>query len=139
MLVNRREIQVEWGHCDPAGIVFYPRYFEMFDASTAYLLQAASGMTKYDLLAHYGAAGFPMVDTGARFYIPSKFGDKIEIATTVTRFGRSSFDIDHKVMRGGNLLIEATEKRVWVSQGEDGTLKGQPIPETLAAQLRGEK
>ena len=24
-----RLIQIEFNHCDPAGIVFYPRYFEM--------------------------------------------------------------------------------------------------------------
>ena len=34
MLVNRRIVRIEWGDCDPAGIVFYPRYFAMFDAST---------------------------------------------------------------------------------------------------------
>lgn len=32
MLINRRTIRIEWGDCDPAGIVFYPRYFEWFDA-----------------------------------------------------------------------------------------------------------
>ena len=41
MLVNRRTVRIEWGDCDPAGIVFYPRYFAMFDASTSYLFEAA--------------------------------------------------------------------------------------------------
>lgn len=30
MYVNRRRVTIEWGDCDPAGIVFYPRYFAMF-------------------------------------------------------------------------------------------------------------
>ena len=40
MLVNRRTVRIEWGDCDPAGIVFYPRYFAMFDASTSFLFEA---------------------------------------------------------------------------------------------------
>ena len=43
MLVNRRAVAIEWGDCDPAGIVFYPRYFAMFDASTAALFAHALG------------------------------------------------------------------------------------------------
>ena len=38
---NTRRLRIEWGDCDPAGIIFYPRYFEIFDASTAHLLEAA--------------------------------------------------------------------------------------------------
>ena len=38
--------KVRFEHCDPAGIVFYPRYFAMFDASTALLLERATGMKK---------------------------------------------------------------------------------------------
>ncbi len=41
MLVNRRTIRIEWGDCDPAGIVFYPRYFEWFDACSTGLFEAA--------------------------------------------------------------------------------------------------
>src|ERR671916_83670 len=43
MLVNTRRLVIEWGDCDPAGIVFYPRYFAMFDASTAALFARAFG------------------------------------------------------------------------------------------------
>ena len=43
---NTRTVRIEWGDCDPAGIIFYPRYFEIFDASTAMLFERALGMTK---------------------------------------------------------------------------------------------
>jgi 4-hydroxybenzoyl-CoA thioesterase len=32
--VNRRQFMIEWGHCDPAGIVFNSRFFEFFDWGT---------------------------------------------------------------------------------------------------------
>ena len=37
----RRKMQIEWGHCDPAGIVFNSRFFEFFDHSTWLLMEAA--------------------------------------------------------------------------------------------------
>ncbi len=46
-LVNRRAVTIEWGDCDPAGIVFYPRYFAMFDASTAALFAVAGAATAW--------------------------------------------------------------------------------------------
>ena len=50
MLSNCRSVRIEWGDCDPAGIIFYPRYFAMFDHSTAMLISAASGMSKAEML-----------------------------------------------------------------------------------------
>ena len=55
MLINRRTIRIEWGDCDPAGIVFYPRYLEWFDACTLALFQAA-GFLKGDLVSRQGVA-----------------------------------------------------------------------------------
>ena len=46
MLVNSRQVEIEFGDCDPAGIVYYPNYFRMFDAATAHLFEAALGMKK---------------------------------------------------------------------------------------------
>ena len=54
MLTNTRLIRVQWGDCDPAGIVFYPRYFEWFDAGTILLFEKATGLTKIKMLAKYG-------------------------------------------------------------------------------------
>ena len=41
MLVKRAR-RIQWGDCDPAGIVFYPRYFEIFDASTTAMFRPRS-------------------------------------------------------------------------------------------------
>ncbi|MFN3400197.1 MAG: acyl-CoA thioesterase, partial [Ferrovibrio sp.] len=71
MLVNTRSVEIEFGDCDPAGIVYYPNYIRMFDASTAYLFEAALGMKKIAWIKHFGIVGIPMVDTGAKFIRPS--------------------------------------------------------------------
>ena len=137
MFVNTREVAIEWGDCDPAGIVFYPRYFAMFDASTAALFAAVTGMTKRRMLGVHGIVGFPMVDTRASFRVPSRFGDVIRIETQATALRRSSFDIAHLVFRGDTLAIEASETRVWAGPHPDDPerIQGVPLPPELIERL----
>jgi len=135
-LTNKRNVRIEWGDCDPAGIVFYPRYFAIFDSSTTALFERALGMTKYQFLKHYGFVGYPMVDTRARFLKPTRFGDDVIVETGI-KFGRSSFDIEHKLMHNGELAVECTEKRVWAVRdpADPSRIKSQAIPEDVLAKF----
>ena len=139
MLVNTRTVRIEWGHCDPAGIVFYPRYFEMFDSSTTALFERALGMTKIKFLKHYDFVGYPMVDTRAKFTVPTRFGDDVMIETTVTELRRSSFDILHRLTKDGALAVEGFETRVWVGRDPEDPerFKAQPIPADVVTKLTG--
>ncbi|CAA9278129.1 MAG: 4-hydroxybenzoyl-CoA thioesterase family active site [uncultured Acetobacteraceae bacterium] len=140
MLTNTRRLVIEWGDCDPAGIVFYPRYFAMFDASTAALFQRALGVTKKTMLKRYDVVGFPMVDTRATFKAPCAFGDEVRIESTVTEFRRASFDVHHRLLRddGAVVAVEGFETRVWVGRHPDKPdgIKALPIPEDLIARFR---
>ncbi len=137
MLINFREVGIVWGDCDPAGIVFYPRYFEMFDASTTKLFERALGMTKYQFIKHFDAVGYPMVDTRARFIIPNRFGDDVVIETTIAKFGRSSFDVHHRILKDGELSVEGFETRVWTVRdpADPSRIKSQPIPPDIIARI----
>jgi len=132
---NTRTVRIEWGDCDPAGIIFYPRYFEIFDASTALLFERALGMTKLKMLEKLEFDGFPLVQTRARFFKPTRFGDDVTVKSTVS-FGRSSFDVEHKLSLNGDTCVECSEKRVWVIRDAGGRLKSHPIPETVLKQFR---
>jgi 4-hydroxybenzoyl-CoA thioesterase len=140
MLSNSRSVKIEWGDCDPAGIIFYPRYFAMFDHSTTMLISAASGVNKLELLKKFGFDGYPVVQTQAKFITPTRFGDDVIITSAFTRIGRSSFEIGHRVERNGQLCAEGLETRAWVKRDEaDKTkIKSHPLPEELAARFRGE-
>ena len=48
-LISRRQFTIEWGHCDPAGIVFNARFFEFFDRGTWGLFEAALGVKPHEL------------------------------------------------------------------------------------------
>jgi 4-hydroxybenzoyl-CoA thioesterase len=132
-LSNTRIVRIEWGDCDPAGIIFYPRYFEIFDASTAALFERALGMTKFEMFKNLEFAGWPLVKTHARFLKPTRFGDDVSVETSVT-FGRSSFEIEHRLSLKGELCAECSEKRVWTIRDANG-LKSHPIPQSVLAKL----
>jgi 4-hydroxybenzoyl-CoA thioesterase len=129
-------VRIEWGDCDPAGIIFYPRYFEIFDASTALLFEAALGMTKLQMLQNLEFGGFPLVRTRARFLKPTRFGDDVTVESKIG-FGRASFDVEHRLSLKGETCVECSEKRVWVVRDTNGRLKSRPVPETVLAKFRG--
>jgi 4-hydroxybenzoyl-CoA thioesterase len=127
---------VGWGDCDPAGIVFYPRYFAWFDAATAALF-ASAGLPIHKLFPDYGIAGMPMVETRARFITPSRFGDEVRIESTVSEFRRSSFDVRHRLFRGDSLGVEGFETRVWTIWDPENPerLKSATIPVDVIARF----
>ncbi|HLK05983.1 MAG TPA: acyl-CoA thioesterase [Candidatus Acidoferrum sp.] len=132
MRTNRKEIHVEWGDCDPAGIVYYPRFFEMFDSCTNALFESV-GLKKQEVLKKYGLAGIPMVETSARFFVPSSFGDTVTVESTILEWGNSSFRVRHKLFRGDVLAAEGLEKRVWTVRAKDGSnkLTSETIPQEV--------
>ena len=136
MLINTHPLHIEWGDCDAAGIVFYPRYFAWFDACTFHLF-ARTGLPMRALWEKYGSVGTPLVDASARFIVPSRWGDDLVCESGVSQWGESSFTVQHRLMKGGKLAVEGTEKRVWVvpHPTEKGRIKGAPIPREIAAAL----
>ncbi|MDE5440475.1 acyl-CoA thioesterase [Bradyrhizobium sp. CSA207] len=138
MFVNRRDVQIQWGDCDPANIVYFPRYFAMFDDSTSVLFETA-GFSKQDLVHKYGLVGIPMVDTRAKFYIPSTYGDWITIETKIESIKRSSFEVKHNVYKGEALAIEGFETRVLVGRDpvNPDKLKSAPFPAEMVAKFTG--
>lgn len=129
MLVNKRTIHIEWGDCDPAGIVYFPRYYEFFDACTNALFERA-GLPKHEMLVKYAILGIPLVETRACFLIPSSFGDTVIVESCVTEWGISSFSVQHKLSKDGTLAVEGFEKRVWTVRvpGDPKRLRSEAIP-----------
>jgi 4-hydroxybenzoyl-CoA thioesterase len=139
MLTYRRETLIEWGDCDPAGIVFYPRYFALFDSCTTALFSQALGMTKRQFTRRYEIQGYPMVDTRARFLKPTKYGDDVVIETQVTAFRRSSFDVQHRLTLDGALCVECFDTRVWVERHptDEEKIRSKPVPKDVIAKFAG--
>jgi len=136
MLINRRTLRVEWGDCDPAGIVFYPNYLVWFDSSTTRLFER-TGMALPELYRKHGSVGMPLIEVGVKFFIPSRFGDELVVESGVREWGRSSLIVQHRFLKLGELALEGFEKRVWSVPHPDqpGRIKGQPVPAEIVAML----
>jgi 4-hydroxybenzoyl-CoA thioesterase len=112
----------------------------MFDSCTTALFSKALGMSKYQFTQHYKFAGYPMVDTRARFLKPTKFGDDVVVETVVTEFRRSSFDVRHRITLNGELCVECFDTRVWAERdpANPEKIKSKTIPKEVIAKFRGE-
>jgi 4-hydroxybenzoyl-CoA thioesterase len=137
MLTHSRTYRIQWSDCDPAGIVFYPRYFSMFDTSTTQLFERALDMTATQIFKTYAVIGYPLVDARARFVNPIAFSDDVVIETQVVEFRRSSFEMQHRLLKAGVLAVEGFETRVWAARhpNDPARLKAQPIPEDIIARF----
>ena len=137
MLTNIRNVRIEWCDCDPAGIIFYPRYFEIFDTCTTFLIERALGMNKIDYLKAYDFAGHALVETRARFRQPTRFGDEVVVETVLAEYGRSSFKVEHRLSKAGALAAEGFETRVFVVRdaADPQRIRSQPIPPEILARF----
>ena len=133
----RRQLTIEWGQCDPAGIVFNSRFFEIFDIGTWHMFEAVLGVKPHQLAGTFGIIGIPLVDARANFITPIKFGDLVDMTTRVSEFRRSSFDVEHRLSVNGALAVEGAETRVWAARSEDDPEKigGTAIPPDVIAKF----
>ena len=130
MLANTLTRRVEWGDCDPAGIVFNPQFFRWFDHGTAMLYEAA-GWPKQEMLARFGALGCPLVETRASFRAPCRYGDDVAITSEIAEVKQRSFDIRHTLRRGDVVCVEGFETRAWTVHDDERGLKSAPLPDEL--------
>lgn len=136
-LIFRRQLTIEWAHCDPAGIVFNPRYFEFFDTNTWMLFERVLGVRPQELASTFNIFSIPLVDARANFLRPSRFGDVVEVTSRVSEFRRSSFTVEHRVLNKDEIAVEGEEIRVWAGhhKNEPGKIEALAIPAEVIARF----
>jgi 4-hydroxybenzoyl-CoA thioesterase len=125
--------QVHWGNCDPAGIIFYPTYYQWFDAASWAFFDSV-GYSAKRMRAELRA--MPLVAADCQFKHPAEQGDRCEVRSRIARWGGKSFVVAHDVVRSdGKLLASGTETRVWgrYEDGPGSPMRGMAIPEELKA------
>ncbi len=130
-IVGSFACEVQWGDCDPAGIIFYPTYFRWFDAAT-WALFASVGFSAKRMRAELRA--LPLVGADCQFIQPAEQADRCAVRSKVTRFGGKSFVIAHEVVRAdGVTLARGTETRVWGRHVDQAgsPMKGETISEEI--------
>ncbi|EBA06837.1 acyl-CoA thioesterase [Sagittula stellata] len=120
--------KVLFKHCDPAGIVFYPRFFEMINDAVETLFSDLLGWPFEDMHAE---AGVPTAAFDVRFKRPCRHGDQLELRLTLTRLGRSSLSLTTRAVRQDTVCFEADQTLVCVDS------EGRPAawPEHVRARI----
>jgi 4-hydroxybenzoyl-CoA thioesterase len=83
---------VRFSHCDPAGIVFYPQYFIMFNGLVEDWFNQGLGVNYARYITEH-RLGFPIVKLECDFIAPSKIGETITLGLRLEKLGRSSLAI----------------------------------------------
>ena len=129
-MTYQRTIPIEFNHCDPAGIVFYPRYFEMTNSVIENFFADVVGRSFASM--HRGAQnGVPTVSITADFMAPSRLGDKVLFSLQIAKLGRSSVTVTIEGRMAEELRMRATLTLVWI----DG-MKAAAWPDDMRARLQ---
>jgi 4-hydroxybenzoyl-CoA thioesterase len=120
--------KVRFQHCDPAGIVFYPRYFEMTNATVEEWFAQRLGVPFETLHGALGAA-VPTASISVDFLAPSRLGDVLEFRLRPTRIGRSSVGLSIEAYCGA-------ERRLTMESTLVFTKAGASKPDAWPANLR---
>jgi 4-hydroxybenzoyl-CoA thioesterase len=136
--ISRKKIGIEWGDCDPAQIVHFPRYFAYFDACTSALFKKA-GLSKRKMLKTYEIIGIPLVDIHASFMSPSWFSDTVVVESEIIEWRRSSFCVRHRLFNQKVLAVECVETRVWAAHSvlDKEKIESKPVPAEVIARFSG--
>ena len=127
---HKYDIQVDWGDCDPAGIVFYPNFYRWMDKGF-WLLFGSRGLTLGTLRERYKTLGGPLVDTGATFIQPVQPGEILTVNSLVQHWGTKSFRIEYKFARQTLPVATGFEVRVWGTLEKDGSITSSAIPQEV--------
>ncbi|HEX8375864.1 MAG TPA: acyl-CoA thioesterase [Geminicoccaceae bacterium] len=127
-------VEVRFGDCDPAGIVFYPNFQRWMDASSlSFFLQCGVPPWR-ELEATRGIVGTPLLEIHTRFVTAATYGETLTIETGVDSWKAKVFTQRHRVKRGETLICEGTETRAFVFRdAAAGRLRAMPVPDDIRA------
>ncbi len=126
-------VNVLFGDCDPAGIVFFPNFSRWMDAASLHFFMQCGVPPWRELQKTTGIIGTPLLEIHTKFFLPATYGETIEVHTTVEEWRAKVLIQHHRIVRGDDLICEGRETRAFVVRQPDGRLKAIPVPEDIKA------
>ena len=128
-------VNVQFGDCDPAGIVFFPNFSRWMDEASLAFFMACGVPSWRELVKTRGIIGTPLLEINTRFKRPATYGETIEVHTTVEEWSAKTFRHRHVVKRGDTLLCEGTEVRAFCIRDPENAerIKAIAVPEDIRA------
>ena len=120
-------VRIRFGHCDPAGIVYTPKFFDLFNVVIEQWFEQALGIGYYEVIGRR-RIGLGYASAHADFFSPCTMGDALDVAVVVERIGNSSFALVLHAFRDG---CEALRGRFTVVTTDLTIHKAMPVPQDL--------
>ena len=126
-------VEIRFGDCDPAGIVFFPRYHRWMDAASLHFFMTCGVPPWHELEAINGIIGTPLLEHHARFVKSATYGENIVISTHIEEWRNKVFLQKHVIRRGDDLICESIETRIFVKRdpADRRRIYGVPVPEDI--------
>ena len=136
-------VRVEFGDCDPAGIVWFPNFFRWIDAASRNFFTQCGVPRWEETTRTLGIIGTPLVDTHSRFLKTASYGDTLAVHVTVKEWRDKSFVQTYRVTRENtgrddaqdqpDLIMECEEVRIFATKRDDGknSIRAVPVPGSI--------
>ena len=127
------EVNVMFGDCDPAGIVFFPNFLKWMDASSLNFFVQCGVPPWRELVKTSNIIGTPLLEINTKFMRPATYGETLQIHTSVEEWRAKVFVHRHIVKRGDEVLCEGTEVRAFCVRLPENPdrIKAIPVPEDI--------
>lgn len=133
-------VHVQFGDCDPAGIVFFPNFSKWMDAASLHFFMECGIPPWRELVKTTGIIGTPLVEINTRFLRPATYGETIYIDTCIVEWNRKTIKQQHTVYRrdpaGDTVLCIGTETRAFcvLKDTQDAaSIRAIEVPEFIKA------
>jgi len=132
---NIVERRIMWGDLDALGIVFYPRYYEWFDACAHQFFESVG--TPHDLLWKEHGIVFGLAETRCRYQNAGRYHQQVKILTRLEQLNKKGLTLEHAITRAkdGKTLVVGMEKRICMDATDPLNLKITIIPEMIYTTL----
>lgn len=129
------EVEVMFGDCDPAGIVFFPNYSKWMDGASLNFFRQCGLPPWRELKKTRGIIGNPLLEIHTKFMRPATYGERLQIHTSIIEWRDKVYIHKHVVKRGDEVLCEGNETRAFVVHPPEDPdrIKAIQIPEDIKA------
>ncbi len=123
-------VKVEFGHCDPARIVWFPNFFRWIDHASRHFFIECGVPPWHETEKTMGVIGTPVVDSKSRFMKTATYGDRLEFHIDIPEWRGKSFVQRYRCTRGQDAIMECDEVRIFAGhrEGQPGQIRALEIP-----------
>jgi 4-hydroxybenzoyl-CoA thioesterase len=122
---------IRFSHCDPAGIVYFPRFFDLAHGTMEDWFALALGQPLPDLIRDR-RIGTPTVSVQCEFAKPLRMGDTLRFELSVLKLGNASVQLAYSGKKDGVEHLRMTQTITFMAL-DSGT--ATPIPDDLRPRI----